>query len=84
MIGCTLPPDDDNQDDENESTDIPVFVEKVAISRKYIPLSVWQCTVPAMASSVYDACQVYIPSPAMLRHAHSTRAQAKSLWKPND
>lgn len=38
MIGCTLPPDDDNQDDENESTDIPVFVEKVAISRKYIPL----------------------------------------------
>lgn len=62
MIGCTLPPDDDNQDDENESTDIPVFVEKVAISRKYIPLSVWQCTVPAMASSVYDACQVYIPS----------------------
>lgn len=85
MIGCTLPCDDDNQDDENESTDIPVFVEKVAISRKYIPLSVWQCTVSAMASSVYDACQVYIPSPAMLRHAHSTRAQApKSLWKPND
>lgn len=80
MIGCTLPPDDDNQDDENESTDIPVFVEKVAISRKYIPLSVWQCTVPAIASSVYDACQVYIPFPAMLRHAHSTRAQTKRAY----